>query len=78
MISDIGLSNKQIRGWDERKRHPSTAKKSFRLPESSVKYLIKWFYNHRSNPHPTEEEMGQIISNTGLSKQHIKEWLKER
>lgn len=44
------------------------------LPRDSVALLKKWFYEHRANPYPSEEEKRALMSQTRLTSTQLTNW----
>ncbi len=71
IVSDTGLTKRQINQWFNDKRYRSNKTRSNKYPDHVISYLIEKF---SQNNYPTTEEKHKIALDTKLTTQQVNKW----
>jgi len=75
IVSDTGLTKRQINQWFNDKRYRSNKTRSNKYPDHVISYLIEKF---SQNNYPTTEEKHKIALDTKLTTQQVNKWFEDR
>ena len=53
----------------------SGPKKSIPFPHATTEYLTAWMNQHANNPFPDSNQKAKMITDTGLSKRQLSDWM---
>ena len=82
LATTTGLSRKRINSWFEneraRKRKAASGPIALRarLSQSTVDKLKTWYNEHESHPFPNKEEKLELLADTNLTKEQLRNWFK--